>query len=205
MIKNIFFFLTISFCVFIITPATYACDPLGCLLGGHKQDTLILGEVTSIENDNLNIKITFIFPQNQVKSLKEGKTIIVNDLLNAINLTKNEIGFTVIGKKYLMSLNENGDFYIPAWGIYEITSSNYSDAKLVKNESIDDEALEIFINSGGTERDFAFDYSGINPVLIVNGEKQPNELKEKNILWYGAGIGVLILMGGLVLIARTKK
>lgn len=55
MIKNIFFFLAISFCAFLIAPTTYACDPLGCLFGGHKQDALILGEVVTAVDDTRNI------------------------------------------------------------------------------------------------------------------------------------------------------
>ena len=98
-----------------------------------------------------------------------------------------------------MSLNQNDNFYVPAWGIYEIIGSSYSDAKLVENESVNDQALEIFINSGGTEKDFAFD----DDVLIYNGVRQELEKKEKNILWYG--IGVLILIGGLTMVVRTKK
>ena len=205
MIKNIFFFLIIFFCVFLITPTTYACDPLGCLFGGHKQDTLILGKVTSVEEDIWNIKIIFVFPQNQIKSLKKGDQIAVSNITNTINLTEAESGSITVGKKYLMSLNKNDNFYVPAWGIYEITGTNYSDAKLVENESINDEVLEIFINSGGTERDFTFDYSGNEPILIVNEQKQHSKAKEKNILWYGAGIGALVLIGGLALIARKKK
>ncbi len=205
MIKNIFFFLAISFCAFLIAPTTYACDPLGCLLGGHKQDTLILGEITSAVDDTRDIKIIFVFPQNQVQSLKDGNNITVRDILKTINFTEEEAKTVTVGKKYLMSLNKNDNFYVPAWGIYEITGTSYSDAKLVKNTSIDDEALQIFINSGGTERDFAFDYSDDEPVLIRNGVRQESETKEKNIFWYGAGIGVLVLVGGILLIARTKK
>ena len=205
MIKNIFFSLAISFCAFLIAPITYACDQLGCLFIGSKQDTLILGEVMSVTDGSRDIKIIFVFPQNQVKSLKDGNIITISNISNTINLTEEESKTITVGKKYLMSLNKNDNFYVPAWGIYEITGTTYSDAKLVENKSIDDKALQIFINSGGTERDFAFDYSGSEPVLIINGERQPNELKEKNILWYGAGIGVLVLIGSLVLISRKKK
>jgi len=199
MIKNIFFFLTISFFVFLFAPTSYACDPFGCLLNGNKQDTLILGEVVSEAEDSLDIKIIFVFPQNQVESLKEGDQIKVGNLSEIINLTNAESATITTGKKYLMSLNQNDNFYVPAWGIYEIIGSSYSDAKLVENESVNDQALEIFINSGGTEKDFAFD----DDVLIYNGVRQELEKKEKNILWYG--IGVLILIGGLTMVVRTKK
>jgi hypothetical protein len=178
-------------------PTVFACDPLGCLLVGSKQDTLILGEVTSIGNNTRDIKINFVFPQNKIKSLEEGDQIT----LNTINLTDAKSGELTTGKKYLMSLNKNDNFYISAWGIYEITGNNYSDAKLVRNRSLEDKALEIFINSGGTERGFGFDYSGIVPVLIFNGKKIP----ESNILRYSVGIGAMVLIGGISLIISKKK
>lgn len=172
MIKNIFFFLTISFWAAFIGSVTYACDPLGCLMGGHKQDTLILGEVESAPDDMDNqqaIKIIFIFPQSHISTLKKGDIINVRDLVNAMNLlSEEEKSRTIgVGLKYLMSLNKEDNFYVPAWGIYEITGTTFSDAKLVKNKSIDDRALQILINSGGTERDFGFDYSGLKPTLFV--------------------------------------
>src|SRR3989338_1733410 len=208
MIKNIFFFLGISFCAFLIAPTTYACDPLSCLLGGHKQDTLILGEVMSAPDDMDNargIKIIFIFPQNQISSLKEGDEIGVRNFEGEINFYTEEAKMVAIDKKYVMSLNKDDNFYTPAWGTYEVAGSNYSDAKLVRIKYPDDAALQVFINSGGTERDFHFDGDKVfwRP---SNGQKEKLIYsKEKNILWYGAGIGALVLIGGIVLIASTKK
>jgi hypothetical protein len=221
MFKNIFFFLTISFCAFLITSVAYACDPLGCLLGGHKQDTLILGEVVSTTNDSLDIKIIFIFPQNQVRSLKEGFKITVNNFSETVNLTKEEANGVTVGKKYLMSLNQNDNFYVPAWGIYEVTGTTYSDAQLAKNKTGDEAALQIFINSGGTEKDFYFIedkafwrpndgqwgiqiFPATSKLEIQKVESTPIQ-KDENILWYCAGIVVLVLIGSLVLISRTKK
>ncbi len=204
-IQNIFFFLVISLFAFLVVPITYACDPLGCLFGGNKQDALILGEVVSTADDALDIKIIFVFPQNQVRSLKVGNNITVGAISKTINFTEEEAKTITVGKKYLMSLHKDESIYVPAWGFYEITGNNYSDAELVENKTIDNEALQIFINSGGTEKDFAFDYNGDEPVLIRNGVRQEPETREKNIFWYGAGIGVLALVGCFVLIARKKK
>lgn len=205
MIKNIFFFLTISFCAFLIVPTTYACDPLGCLLGGHKQDTLILGEVTSIVDDEKDIKIIFLFPQNQISSLHEGDIITVKSFNKSASLSDEEDQTASEGKKYLMSLNQNDNFYVPAWGIYEVAGANYSDAQLVENNTADKAALQIFINSAGTERNFYFD--GDKAYLKTDNDNEDIQIypKEKNILWYAAEIGILILIAGSALILRKKK
>lgn len=206
MVKNLYFFLAISFAFVLIIPTAFTCDPLGCLfVGGDKQDTLILGEIVSVSENSFKIEVLFIFPQNQIKSLKEGNQIMVRDLTKAINLDNLEVKAISIGKKYLMSLNQEDDFYVPAWGVYEIIGNTYSNARLIKNESIDDEALQIFINSGGTERDFGFDYSGYKPVLIIKGERQSTSMKVENIIWYGTGILFLASIGGLLLIINKKK
>lgn len=157
MIKNIFFLLlTISLCTFLIAPAAYACDALGCLFGGHKQDTLILGEVVAVSGDLRGVKIIFVFPQNTISSLKEREIIDVRNFKNPVNLTDQEAQMITVGKKFVMSLNKTGNFYIPAWGVYAVTGTTYSDAQLIKNTTDEDAALQIFINSGGIEKDFWF-------------------------------------------------
>jgi hypothetical protein len=156
--KNIFFslFLGISFFSFLTAPTVYACDPLACLTYGNKQDALILGEVVSTTENSWDLKINFVFPQNKIRSLEKGDQITVNSFAVIVNLTNEEAKEITAGKKYLMSLNKDGDIYTPAWGIHEIIGTTYSDAQLVKNRSGDDAALQIFINSGGTEKNFYF-------------------------------------------------
>lgn len=202
MIKKL---LGIIFCAFLFAPAAYACDPLGCLFGGDDQDTLILGEVVTQTEDSIDMKIFFVFPQSHVQSLKEGSQITVKNLAQTMNLTEEESKAIVVGKKYLMSLNKKVNFYVPAWGIYEVAGTDYQNVKLVKNKSIEDDALQIFINSGGTERSFGFDYGGEQPVLILNGVKQEPRAKNRNALFIGVGIGTLALIGGSVILLRRKN
>lgn len=186
-IKEIF--LGIAFCTFAIVPTTFACDPLGCIFGGDKLDTLILGEIVAVPESEKNVKVLFVFPQNHIESLKTGDRITVKETVS-------------IGEKYFMSLNREGDAFVSAFGIYEITGTEYADAQLVRNETIEDEALQLFIRSGGTERNFAFDYSGEHPVLIRNGVRQEPPVTARNPLWYGAAaMVVVIVLGGAALVA----
>ncbi len=232
MIKNFVFVLTILICtLFIGATKSYACDPLGCLMGGHKANTLILGEVLSANNNLKEVKIISVFPQTTVKSLKNGDIISFNENEQNTVLKRNE-NETEVGKKYLMSLNKVDSLYIPAWGIFEIAGENYADAQLLENTSLDDEALQIFLNSGGKETDFAFDYSGQEPILYLNNKiiepkEKSSDLKEatsvlesskipsdndisdssKNnkIVWYSVGLGILIFLGGIVIFSKKKK
>ncbi len=201
-------FLVIVLCTLLFAPAVYACDPLGCLFGGDDQDILVLGEVVTQTEDSIDMKIFFVFPQSHVQSIKEDNRITVKNLTQTMNFTEEESKAITVGKKYLMSLNKKINFYVPAWGIYEVTGTDYQNVKLVKNESIEDDALQIFINSGGTERSFGFDYGGDKPVLIFNGVRQERKEQESQIppSYYiaGIGIGTLALVGGLVILSRRK-
>ncbi|MDD4352428.1 MAG: hypothetical protein PHU71_05670 [Candidatus Gracilibacteria bacterium] len=203
MTKNAIFLLIIAFCIFSINTSAYACDTLGCLFNGHNQDTLILGEVLLEAEDSLEIKIIFVFPQNKVRFLQESDKITVKEIRDTVNLTEIDAKTISTGKKYLMSLNKNDNFYVPAWGIYEITGTDYLNAKLVKNESIDDEALQIFINSGGTESDFFFDYTDPTPVLIRRSEKQTIQTTETNIHWHNV-IAIILCLAGTSIFALLK-
>ena len=138
MIKNILSFLTITFAAFLLAPMTYACDTYGCILGS---DSPIIGEVISQAEDSIDIKIISAFPGNKVKT-QEDDQIKIKDFTKKLT----------VGKKYLIPLEKNDEnsYIVPrSYAIFEVTGSSYLDAKLVKNKSIDDQALQIFINSGG--------------------------------------------------------
>jgi hypothetical protein len=71
--------------------------------------------------------------------------------------------------KYLLSLNKetrwfSASFYYPAWGMYEVKGDTYSDMQLVNQQGFENKELQIFINSGGTFKDFKYDE---NNVLVL--------------------------------------
>lgn len=194
------FFRFVFFCLaLVIIPTAYACDPFACMLGGHEQDTLLLGEIVESKEELQTIKVTYLFPQNKIPSLKTGDLIIVKNFNTALNRNSTEL--INVGNQYLMSLNQNDSFYTPHWGIFEIIGTNYKNAKLVKNNSIEDEALEIFIHSGGTEKDFGFDYSGYKPILILNGIRQ----ESNKLLWSTIGISSFIFLSIFYLYTKKHK
>ena len=204
MIRKIF--LGVSLCTFAIVPMTSACDPLGCMFGGDKLDTLILGEVVAEPEEEKNVEVLFVFPQNHITSLKAGDRITVRNMVPQLEDPVPQKETVSVGEKYFMSLNRDGGTFVPAFGIYEVTGTTYADAQLVKNGTIEDEALQLFIQSGGTERDFAFDYSGEQPILIRNGVPQEPPETARNPLWYGvAAMVIVIVVGGAALIVTKAR
>ncbi|MBU4339197.1 hypothetical protein KKB43_06840 [Patescibacteria group bacterium] len=234
--RNIFFLIVI-FCVLLVAPTAYACDPLGCMFGGSKQDALILGEIMSESGDLRTVKVIFVFPENPAKALsefvslknlgrtlKEGDQIVVTGLQRVVNLTDEEAKLITTGKKYLMSLNKKDDFYVPSWGIYEITGTTYENARLVETRFSDYSALQIFINSGGIEREFYFDGDTafwrpsdggeavqIYPIINQAESKKIEDKifqsvqRKKNIILYSQIIIVTLAIVGVSVFALRKK
>lgn len=191
MFQKIFTGIAIIFSFFVMTKNSLACDPLGCMLNGHNQDALILGEVTEHDDTETTVKILFKFPQtqNMSMSLATGNIITVRELAKTLELQTGEPQTVEAGGKYLLSLNREENLFVPAWGIYEVTGTGYADARLVHKNTLDDDALEIFINSGGKTKDFAFDYSGDTATLTVKDgqSSQRTLLKLENVIWFAFG------------------
>ncbi len=147
--------LPITFCSLFFVHAAYACDPDACMMSGHIQDTLIIGEVVKATETAHDVKVIFVFPQNHVTSLKEDDRITVMDLEKAMNLVRSHSTSISVGGTYLMSLNTTGDHYVPAWNIFALKGTTYADAEILPTASPSTDAImQIFINSGGIETEF---------------------------------------------------
>lgn len=157
-----------SFSLFLLfflssLPASlFACDPIGCLFGGHYQDTLILGEVVSVgsnkSKDLLNVKVIYIFPQNKLREIKKDREILVSKV-GARNLSDEEEDNISKGQKYLFSLNKSKNIFYSAFGFYEVKGERYSDMQIVKKKKMDDIVLQLFMNSGGVDTSFSVDHT----------------------------------------------
>ena len=204
------YLLTVSiFCLsmFGFFPHALACDPLGCMLIG-KQDLLILGEVTAVNKNIVDIRINFIFPQSRLlSSVQSGQSIQTHTDPSIINAGGANMAETVsIGKKYFLSLTKKDEAYVSAWGVYEVAGNEYQDVKLVSNKFPDDVAIQVFINSGGTKTDFYF----INNKIYLkegNNDRLLNPSNQKNISLILGGLLGVALLGGLTVwrILAKKK
>jgi hypothetical protein len=153
--RQIVFFFMAAFCLLIFAPTVHACDPFGCMMTGHHQDTLVLGEVVATSGTTTDIKIISVFPQNHISSLKVGDRISVLGLAATMNGIYTDPPHITAGNTYVMSLNQKDHAYSSAWGIYQVRGSHYSNVQFLRTSSPSiDAAMRIFINSGGIEDDF---------------------------------------------------
>jgi len=163
---------------------------------GHRQDTLVLGEVNTVKGDTLTINVTYIFPQNELWFISTDDKIIVKtnyrkkapdsaskkEFAVELNFPEeyrketNPPELPTPGKKYLLSLNKETrwftpSFYYPAWGLFEVKGDKYSDMQLVKLEHFESKEIQLFIKSGGKVEDFKYDD---NNELVPPEKSKPN-------------------------------
>jgi len=151
----------------------YAGTPVASIMSAHRQDTLLLGTIENVKNNNLIVKVTYVFPQNKVWFLDVGDSVIIkmkfrkqkpdfsSQKYNSRMIIPEEYRKKTTqpespsdGKKYLLSLNKetrwfSTSFFYPAWGIFEVEGENYSNMKLVQPTIFEHKELQALINSGG--------------------------------------------------------
>lgn len=137
--------------VFLMSTA-FACTPGACLVNGHNQDTLFLGEVISeTKGDLFKVKVTYLFPQNKLKEIKKDAEITVSES-RVLSLTKEDVGSIRLGREYLFSLNKDDDKYFSAWGIYEVGGDCFSGFGLKKSNYFDADVIDDVIKSVKPEK-----------------------------------------------------
>lgn len=146
--------------------------------------------------------------QNSGKSIQSDLTETIETNHEGVPLQMANVQKMEKGKKFLLPLKKQADVYILPYESYtaigdfyeteEIIGTNYKDAKLVINENIDDEAIQIFINSGGTTTDFSYHYPAEGKPFLVSGEeiKVNDSLDEKKQL---SLISYLVIIGGVII------
>lgn len=132
----------------VIFNASYACTPDACIITGHHQDALILGEVVSLSKGNTGVKIRFVFPHTKLVAIRKEDVILVKDDSFLANNAKKRFSMK---SQYLFSLNKTKSAYEVKWGAYEVKGNHYSDMRLIDKSIWASQELEHFIHSGGNK------------------------------------------------------
>lgn len=154
--------LIIATILFLLPNKIFAADVLYRMLHAGEvesfkadQDAIIIGQLTA-KNDN-------VFT---VKVLKVMSGTLKPEII-AVN-SDFEYGFGITGLKpvvndyCVMSLKKSGTNYKKAWGVFKATSGDYRTLNLLSEDikypysNGDIAAIEWYINSGGTEKEFSF-------------------------------------------------
>lgn len=177
--------------VLIYHSSVYAADSLYRLMH-NDHDGLIIGEIISIDEDNIKVSVE--------KSIISSKDLNSSDVKNQLNLTEANIissfkyGFFYdendeeanpsLGDYVLMSIVKSGNDFKIAWGAYKVDNLDYKSLSVVSLEylnmssKMDAAAIKAFVNSDGEISEFSFDgqkeivYAGEDKIVIFDGNEQ---------------------------------
>lgn len=165
--------LGIVFLLLFNSNVTFAADALYRMLHADEveefredQDAFIVGRLIEKQGDNFKVKVLKVL-SGKVSS----ETILV--------LGDFKYGWDKeipsVNDFCVFSLKKSGTFYKKAWGIFQATSGDFKSLKLKPSNAPtpgllgDLAAIQWYVNTGGTEKDFSFSNS-IAYVKRPNGE-----------------------------------
>jgi|GEM_PF-6747616 len=164
----------------------------------NDHDTLVIGEITSIDADTLEIKAEHHIVSssdlyaNGRKQLKP--QIVTVAISNVIWFESKEVGDYVIA-----SLDKKDDIYNVAWGIYDIDSLDYKTLKVTAYTPEDSAMLTDFVNRDGLLQ------------LDISNDAQvpPANQKSHNPINYGlfvaCGVGFVVALFGMALLIKKRQ
>jgi len=159
----------------LFPPAALAADSLYRMLNADEvesfkadQDAIIVGQLTGKKDDMYTVKVIKVISG----TVKPDSILVSSDFAYGFGQTamKPEINHYCV-----MSLKKAGSYYKNAWGVFKASSGDYRTLKLLSEDISyyqgmgDIAAIEWYVNSGGTEKDFYFRESAAY-VKRPNGE-----------------------------------
>lgn len=177
MIKTISFILISSLLLFLPQKAL-AADALYRMLHADEvedfqadQDAIIVGQLIAQSGDSFTVEVNKVISG----SVATEKIALISDFQYGWG-NSSEIAMKPKVNDYcVMSLKKYGSYYKKAWGIFKATTGDYKTLKLLSEDikypyySGDIAAIEWYVNSGGTEKEFFFNGNRVY-VKRPNGE-----------------------------------
>jgi hypothetical protein len=188
MIKTIAFLIISSF-LLLLPQQAIAADALYRMLHADEvedfkadQDVIIVGQLISQSGDYFTVEVNKVISG----SVDSDKILLYSDFQYGWGDTSEGAMIPKVNDYCVMSLKKYGSYYKKAWGIFNATNSDYKTLKL-HSEDIkypyytgDIAAIEWYVNSGGTEKDFFFNENRVyvkrpnGEILLVHDEAESN-------------------------------
>ncbi len=196
MIKIISFILISSLLLFLPQRAL-AADALYRMLHADEvadfqadQDAVIVGQLIAQSGDSFTVEVNKVLSG----SVASDKIALISDFQYGWGDSSEITMKPKVNDYCVMSLKKYGSYYKNAWGIFKATTSDYMTLKLISEDikypyySGDIAAIQWYVNSGGTEKEFFFDQNRVyisrpngETRLIYTGENSAGTDKPKFI------------------------
>lgn len=190
-----------------------ACDPTGCLMGGHKQDVLALVTVTATNGEIATVTVDHYYDASKLKS---SETL-------QIDFTNGTPWYPLtpeVGKHYFVSLECPTSICLPKWGTWEVDSSDFRQAKLLAVRWGDDAAIQWFMNEkpgsfyGIGENMYVRTTSGdyeiypdyiVVPASVTDNIEDANPTTQPSTPTATAAIAIAVIALGAIIWISNKK
>lgn len=135
------------------------------------QDALIVGQLIAQNGDSFTVEVNKVLSG----SVTSDKIALTSDFQYGWGDSSEITMKPKVNDYCVMSLKKYGSYYQKAWGIFKATTGDYETLKLLSEDikypyySGDIAAIEWYVNSGGTEKEFFFDQNRVY-VSRPNGE-----------------------------------
>lgn len=140
------FFLLVS--LTFATPAL-AGTPEALLMSGNDQDLLALIRITAVTDAAIEATPEFVFP---VSKVDPDELIVISRASDYLDEDMTYAAYDNLlepGHVYLASLNQDGDQYVGKWGLYEVSSADYTEAQFLTIDNDIFAMLQWYMNTGG--------------------------------------------------------
>jgi len=194
-------------CCLVLTTGVYAADAQYRFMH-NDHDTLIIGEIISIEEDDTIIRVEKhivsvkdLNANSPKKQLKPKEVNIISPF--GYNFFYDEDGSSMIGPSVgdyvLVSLIKSGSGFKVAWGAYKVDSLDYRNLSVVLPEEssiwarMEAAAIKAFVNSDGKVTEFSFDgdrkivRSGESIIFNGSNEYETDAIPENIVNTYKEG------------------
>lgn len=175
--KILFVFVLVSF---FVTSIDFSADALWRLMH-EDQDALIIGKIIDENNQKYTFEVLQLISGKTKGNKIELKTRVDRKIDEEFLNTKPKKG-----NFYILSLEKNMYTYQIKWGAYKTDSGDFATLKL-ETKGLSDRAksdfaaIQWYVNSGGTDKDFAFSQDGVY-LKKENGESEliykPQKVKQ---------------------------
>ena len=183
--RKALFFIIISSVLLFLPQKALAADALYRMLHADDcadfqadQDALIVGQLIAQNGDSFTVEVNKVLNGSApagIIALSSDFQYGWADTSSISADTSNILMKPKVDDYCVVSMKKHGSYYKKAWGIFKATTGDYRTLKLLSEDikypyySGDIAAIEWYVNSGGTEKEFFFDQNRVY-VSRPNGE-----------------------------------
>ena len=150
------------------TTTVFGMEDLTRLFMGNYHDTLVIGEVTSIDDGEVVIEVEdYIVSAHSVEAGAEGRQ--VRPEVARVSGALDWLADLEVGDYVIASLDQSEDAFVVAWGIFKVDSLDYETLHVEAETTLLSALYTDFVNRGGV---YSYEVRGDGRVIRLQGDAE---------------------------------